>query len=141
MAYTFENDGTWGSYDDGIKGLTEFHQKRKSLGFTESKKLTSLLGSVTVYPRTTGTAKWSYNYVCLVEVVNGYVWVWVKNVPTLFSFLQSIQANREAKTTDVYISNADELKDVYDVPSYLNRTCFEEAMKELYKYFEKKNGE
>lgn len=141
MGYTFEN-GAWGTYEDGIKtNLIEFHRRRENLGFTESRKLVSLLGDVTVYSRSDKQVKWPYSYLCLVEVVSGYVWVWVKNVPSLFSFLQSIQAHREAETMDVSISNFDELLDTDDVPSYLRRTSFAEAMKELYKYFEKKNDE
>lgn len=141
MGYTFEN-GTWGTYDDGIKGsLIDFHRRRESLGFTESRQLVSLLGEVTVYSRSDKPVKWPYSYLCLVEVVSGYVWVWVKNVPTLFAFLQSIQTHRKDETMDVSISNFDELTDVDDVPSYLRRTFFDETMKELYNYFKKKNGE
>lgn len=140
MAYTFEENGTWGHYDDGIKGLMEFHQKRPNLGFTESKKLHSLLGSVTVYPRTDAKTKWPYGYVCLVEIVSGYVWVWIKNIPTLFAFLKHIQAH-EAEDRDVRVSNLYELIDSDNISNYLTGTYFAEAMSELHTYFKKKNSE
>lgn len=46
MAYTFEN-GTWGTYDDGIKGsLVDFHRRRESFTISSGDETTVLMAVI-----------------------------------------------------------------------------------------------
>lgn len=130
MAYTFEN-GAWGSFNDGI-ATTDFANKLRQLGFTNSKKFEYPLGTSTVYSRTDIKVKWNYDFLCVLSIgVSGANYrVWVKTLPDLFQFLREIQASQ-------YEPYSEPEDHVQGLVNYLQGTYFDEAMQALYRHFAK----
>lgn len=123
MAYTFERDGTWGNYDDGISG-PDFDKTIKRLGFTNSRTFEFILGSGTMYSRSETKIKWPYAFVCKLSLstYGSFYHVWIKNLPAVFMFLREIGASK----SESYVENH-----IEGLIDYLRHGNFDEAMEAI----------
>lgn len=121
MAYTFERDGTWGRYDDGVDS-SDFDSTLKRLGFAVSRDFEYALGTATVFSRSETKIKWPYAFVCKLSLGSHghYYTVWIKDLPTVFKFLREIDASRR--------------DGIQALINYLSGdTLFEEAMRAIHR--------
>lgn len=131
MAYTY-NNGVWNLIDDGIKQISHLHQVRKKMGFEQKRDLECITGSAKLYSRSNSAKDGKYPHLVILECASVTYWVWITDLPSVFQFLNEIQAKYKEP-----VSYGDPVTNILE---YLQDSYFSSAMKRLYEYLDRKDS-